>query len=108
MPVAFKGGTSGDSYDYLPKVPAVGESQPVLMTETSGGVPGTVHLQAENYEVEHSEHATPDFLPTGGSLPDGSEDFQQQDIRGLKFSPAQGIGEYFKGATDLGDKLGPA
>jgi len=88
MVVVFKGGTSGNRQDALPPTPSSGNAQPVLRTETSGAVPSTIHLQAENFEQSHYQQATPDFMPTGGTIPEGSSDICQQDIENI--SPQRG------------------
>jgi len=68
MGVTFKGGTSGCREDYAAPTPKSGESQPVLDTSTSAGTPDSVTFKAEEYKQAHAEHATPDFLPTGGTI----------------------------------------
>ncbi len=78
MAVKFSGGNSGSpGKDYSPPVPASGSEQPVLRTETSGAVPASIHFQDKQ---GHAENATPDFMPTGGTIPEGSSDIAQQDI----------------------------
>ena len=72
MAVVFKGGTSGNREDHRAPTPA-GASQPVLMTETHGPVPSEVHFQAQSYERSHASFATPDFMPTGGTIPGGTD-----------------------------------
>ena len=96
MPVIFRGGTSGNREDGLPPVPSSGASQPVLDTATSGGVPSSIRLNSEGQRPHrHGQHATPDFMPTGGTIPEGSSDIAQQDIAGA--GPNSGDASAFKG-----------
>ncbi len=77
MGVTFRGGTSGNREDALPPVPSSGTAQPVLDTSTSGATPSTVNFQAENFNNKSNiEQATPDFLPTGGTVPDSGTDIE--------------------------------
>jgi hypothetical protein len=80
MGVTFTGGPSGNRESASPPVPSSGNAQPVLRTETSGAVPSTVHFQAQEFRRDHYQQATPDFMPTGGTIPEGSSDICQQDI----------------------------
>jgi|SRR6185369_1384116 hypothetical protein len=116
MTIVFKGGTSGNREDAIfpmPTSPAT--PQPILRTQTSGLVPSTVVFNAEHFDVKtHREQATPDFMPTGGTHagPNDAEgapssDYCQQDIKDLKFDPAQGEGKIFRGAPNLGVSLAP-
>jgi hypothetical protein len=105
MPVVFKGGTSGNREDALPPVPSSGSAQPVLNTETSGPIASTVNLFAGNFRP-HAQTRTPDFMPTGGTIPKGSSDIQQQDVVGL--GPNSGDESVFKGAPSSGTSGGPA
>lgn len=85
MGVVFKGGTSGNRADALPPVPSSGSPQPVLDTATSGPVASTVNLSAETFRPHrHGQHATPDFMPTGGTIPEGSSDVAEQGLPGGK------------------------
>lgn len=83
MTVVMKGGNSGNREDALAPVPDGGASQPVLDTSTgSGKVTGAVHYQSHDFQnkVYMPTHATPDFLPTGGTIPEGSTDVQEQGL----------------------------
>lgn len=117
MGVVFKGGTSGRrDMDFSAPTPLKGVSQPVLMTETHGAVPGNIHLQAEKFRPHTPQTATPDFMPTGGAISirndDGTlskpstPDIMQQDT--LSLGPDTGDESVFKGAPNTGTKGGPA
>ena len=82
MAVRFSGGNSGSrGKDFSPPVPSSGSAQPVLRTETSGAVPASIKLESEGQrQHRHGQDATPDFMPTGGTIPTGSSDIAQQDI----------------------------
>ena len=95
MAVVFKGGTSGNREDALPPVPSSGSPQPVLMTETSGGMSGSIHA-AGGASGGHGEFIP--SLPTGGTIPDGSTDIVQQDIN-YSGPPAKDADVDFDGAT---------
>ena len=75
MSVVFRGGSSGNRADYLPPVPDRGIPQPVLDTATDGAEDSTINLNANGFrEHRHGQHRTPDFMPTGGTIPEGSPD----------------------------------
>jgi hypothetical protein len=115
MTIVFKGGTSGNREDAIFPMPTSGSPQPLLKTQTSGPVPSTVVFNSEHFDVKtHREQATPDFMPTGGTTagPNDAEgaystDMCQQDIKDLKFDPAQGEVTIFRGAPNLGVRLAP-
>ena len=97
----MRGGTSGCRHDYLAPVPSSGSSQPVLDTSGSQTQPG-VYTKADDFSKKHREQATPDFLPTSGSIPEGSTDVQDPK------ATTGGSQDIFKGAPDTGTKGGPA
>lgn len=80
MTVVMKGGTSGNREDALPDLPG-GPNQPVLDTSRSMNN-AAVHYQAQEFinNTSRAEQATPDFLPTGGTIPEGSTDVQEQGL----------------------------
>lgn len=88
----------GPNVDGNPPVPDSGTAQPVLTTETSGAVPSNIHFQAEAFSNKKYtfEQATPGFMPTGGMIPDGSPDVQEQGLP----NPSPGAIDWEQGATD--------
>ena len=104
MTVVFKGGNSGNRQDASPPVPSKGYAQPIQHTETNAENPNA-YFQAAHFEHDHINHATPDFMPSGGTEAVGS-DLEQQDIRGL--GQPFGDSSEFRGAPDTGTKGGPA
>jgi hypothetical protein len=73
MTVVFKGGNSGSrGENFLPPTPNSGYSQPIQKTQTYGSAPGTVNWAAENFKP-HVNHATPDFMPVGGTDSTGTD-----------------------------------
>lgn len=109
MGVVFKGGgVSGMRQNYAAPVPDSGTEQPLLDTATTGPIPGTIHLQAEQFEQPHFEQQTPNFMPTGTEVTptDLSRSFgadeAQQDIIGMNATIASRFPEVFKGAPNDG------
>lgn len=80
MTVVMKGGASGNRQDGIASMPS-GGSQPVLDTSTSGKESSTVHLNSYKFR-KHAQTATPDFMPTGGTIPEGSSDVHEQGLPG--------------------------
>jgi len=73
----------------------------VLDTSGSATQPG-VYTKANDFSKKHREQATPDFLPTSASIPEGSTDVQDPK------ATTGGSQDVFKGAPDTGTKGGPA
>lgn len=79
MTVVFKGGTSGNRQNGLPNVPDSGVSQPIIDTDTSGAVPSSIQFPSGRPH-RHGQDRTAEFMPTGATIPQGSEDVCQQDV----------------------------
>ena len=104
MGVVMKGGTSGNSQDYLAPTPNSGSPQPLLDTGMSGSEPSTVVLMGHMVSG-HRENSNPSsMLPAGGTIPTGSTDIGQQDIAGL--GPNSGDHRVFKTVPNTGNRPG--
>ena len=80
MGVVFKGGTSGNRQDGIAPMPSSGTPQPVLDTATNSVNPA-VHLQAENFRPHrHGQESVADFMPSCGTIPEGSSDVAEQGL----------------------------
>lgn len=107
MGVVMKGGNSGCREDYLAPVPSSGSSQPVLDTSTKGAVPSTVNFSGGPFPNEKApnvaiENERASFMPTGGTIPEGSTDIQDPG------ASTGGDESVFRGAPNTGTKGGPA
>jgi hypothetical protein len=84
MGVVMKGGTNaerGKNYISADPLAKFGLTQPVLNTETHGAIPNTVQFPPSK-STHPINAATPDFMPTGGAIPEGSTDVQEQGLPG--------------------------
>lgn len=77
MGVVMKGGTSGCRQDYNASLGG-SPSMPLVDTASSGAAPASVHFQAEAFNRDHPQAATPS-LPTGGSVPENIPDVCDQE-----------------------------
>jgi hypothetical protein len=101
MGVVFKGGTSGNRENALPQVPNSGYSQPILDTDTSGAIPGTINFPYCRPTRAGVQEQTADFMPTGFEEAGGTDIEDNTATTG-------GNEAVFKGAPNTGTKGGPA
>lgn len=89
MPVVFKGGTSGDQYDYTSGTPSSGEAQPML--DTSRPRNGSSDPRYSQTTGNRDSDESPDVPQGVASDPalstSGSEDVRQQDIDNIAYGP---------------------
>jgi hypothetical protein len=81
MPTVMKGGTNAErGVNYIASDPLAskGAAQPVLTTETHGGT----SAQFPKVKRPGFETSTPDFMPTGGTIPEGSTDVSDPGATG--------------------------
>jgi hypothetical protein len=103
MPVIFKGGTSGDAHDYTSGTPSSGASQPVLDTSNSTDQPGVKWgFPASNPGNTDSDGKFDPQVPTGGAIPEGSTDVQEQGLPNP--GPNANPTNIFRGAPDTGNQ----
>jgi hypothetical protein len=102
MTVQFKGGTSGDRYDYKPSVPG-SQSLPIQLTETGDRNPSTVVCKGgpkgDHYSnpITATQDDLPTFMPAGGTNGTGT-DIEDPDTPYSQASP----GDIFKGSKSDG------
>lgn len=69
----MKGGTSGNRFDAIVPMPA-GKPQPVLNTATNTPADNTHFVSMDKKGPHKAQQATPDFMPKGCTIPEGSTD----------------------------------